>query len=132
MNSELLMMNNESFLILLDVIYNEEIFIKLSYEELSSKDITEQFKVKERIEIFEAPKSNISKDVYELYNFIHLGYACKVNGGCNNGSPRQEFTEFKNNNPGSESGKMIYLKLWKTRPATPAQTPDIVEKIVFQ
>ena len=58
---------NESFLILLDVIYNEESFIKLSYEELSSKDITEQFKVKERIEIFEAPKSNISKDEYNKY-----------------------------------------------------------------
>ena len=58
---------NKSFLILLDVIYNEESFIKLSYEELSSKDITEQFKVKERIEIFEAPKSNISKDEYNKY-----------------------------------------------------------------
>uniref|UniRef100_UPI003F4C017E RNA ligase n=1 Tax=Brachyspira catarrhinii TaxID=2528966 RepID=UPI003F4C017E len=58
---------NESFLILLDVIYNEESFRKLSYEELSSKDITEQFKVKERIEIFEAPKSNISKDEYNKY-----------------------------------------------------------------
>ena len=58
---------NESFLILLDVIYNEESFIKLSYEELSSKDITEQFKVKERIEILEAPKSTISKDEYNKY-----------------------------------------------------------------
>ena len=58
---------NESFLILLDVIYNEESFRKLSYEELSSKEITEQFKVKERIEIFEAPKSSISKDEYNKY-----------------------------------------------------------------
>ncbi|MEI0558338.1 RNA ligase [Brachyspira intermedia] len=58
---------NESFLILLDVIYNEESFRKLSYEELSSKEITEQFKVKERMEIFEAPKSNISKDEYNKY-----------------------------------------------------------------
>lgn len=58
---------DESFLILLDIIYNEESFRKLSYEELSSKDITEQFKVKERIEIFEAPKSSISKDEYNKY-----------------------------------------------------------------
>ena len=49
-------------------------------------------------------ESNISKDVYEFYNFIHLGYACNVEGGCNNGSPRQQFAEFKNNNPGSETG----------------------------
>ena len=58
---------DESFLILLDIIYNEESFRKLSYEELSSKEITEQFKVKERIEIFEAPKSSISKDEYNKY-----------------------------------------------------------------
>ena len=58
---------DESFLILLDIIYNEESFRKLSYEELSSKEITEQFKVKERIEIFEAPKSSISKDEYNQY-----------------------------------------------------------------
>ncbi|MEI0699953.1 RNA ligase [Brachyspira intermedia] len=58
---------DESFLILLDIIYNEESFRKLSYEELSSRDITEQFKVKERIEIFEAPKSSISKDEYNKY-----------------------------------------------------------------
>ena len=103
---------------------------------LNAKDFGYKYvyldKNKSTYDIEFSKESNISKDVYELYNFIHLGYACKVNGGCNNGSPRQEFTEFKNNNPGSESGKMIYLKLWKTRPATPAQTPDIVEKIVFQ
>jgi len=76
--------------------------------------------------------SNISTDVYELYNFIHLGYSCNVNGGCNNGSPRQEFVEFKNNNPGSEVGKMIYLKLWKNRPKSPKQEADIAEKIIFR
>ena len=58
---------DKSFLILLDVIYNEENFRKLSYEELSSKEITEQFQVKERIEIFEAPKGDISKDEYNKY-----------------------------------------------------------------
>ena len=58
---------DKSFLILLDIIYNEENFRKLSYEELSSKEITEQFKVKERIEIFEKPNDNISKDDYDKY-----------------------------------------------------------------
>ncbi|PTY41445.1 RNA ligase [Brachyspira hampsonii] len=57
---------NESFLILLDIIYNEENFRKLSYKELSSKEITEQFKVKERIEILEAPKDN--KYIEEMIN----------------------------------------------------------------
>ena len=54
-------------MILLDVIYNEENFRKLSYEELSSKEITEQFQVKERIEIFEAHKDDISADEYNKY-----------------------------------------------------------------
>lgn len=55
---------DKSFLVLLDIIYNEENFRKLSYEELSSKEIKEQFLIKERIEIFEKPEKNIDKDDY--------------------------------------------------------------------
>ncbi|EKV57948.1 RNA ligase [Brachyspira hampsonii] len=57
---------DESFLVLLDIIYNEENFRKLSYEELSGKEITEQFKIKEKIEILEAPKDN--KYIEEMIN----------------------------------------------------------------
>lgn len=76
--------------------------------------------------------TNISKEVFELNNFIHLGSSCKVKGGCNNGSPRQEFVEFKNDTPDKEKGKIIYLKLWKENPKTPTQPADITEKIIFQ
>ena len=41
-----------------------------------------------------------------MNNFIHLGSSCKVKGGCNNGSPRQEFVEFKNDTPDKEKGKI--------------------------
>jgi len=75
---------------------------------------------------------NISNGVYELNNFIHLGFSCRAESGCNNGSPRQEFIEFKNPVPGSESGKYVLLKLWKNKPVSPLQPADIYEKIVFQ
>lgn len=52
---------------------------------------------------------NISKGVYELNNFIHLGFSCRAKTGCNNGSPRQEFIEFKNPVSGFESGKYVLL-----------------------
>ena len=58
---------DSSFLILLDIIYNEENFRKLSYDKLISKEIAEQFRVKERIEIFEKPKNELSKDEYNNY-----------------------------------------------------------------
>lgn len=74
---------------------------------------------------------NISKGVYELNNYIHVGGSCGVAGGCNNGSPRQGFVEFKHRNYKSESGKTIYLKLWKEKPLTPLQKPDIIQKIIF-
>lgn len=77
-------------------------------------------------------ETNISNEVFELNNFIHLGYSCKVEGGCNNGSPRQEFVEFKNDTPNKEKGKIIYLKLWKEKPQNPKQKADITEIIRFK
>lgn len=103
---------------------------------INAKDLGYKYvyfdKSKSTYDIEFSEPSNISTDVYELYNFIHLGFACNVSGGCNNGSPRQSFVEFKNNNPGSEIGKTIYLKLWKNRPKSPNQEADIVEKIIFR
>lgn len=58
---------DKSFLVLLDIIYNEESFRKLSYEELSDKEISSEFQIKERIEIFEKLDDNISRDEYNNY-----------------------------------------------------------------
>lgn len=64
---------DKSFLILLDIIYNDENFRKLSYEELSIKEIISMFAIKERIEIFEKPEDNISKEDYNkyIYNMLY-------------------------------------------------------------
>ena len=40
---------------------------------------------------------NFSTAVHEFQNYIHLGGSCGREGGCNNGSPRQPFSEFKSN-----------------------------------
>ena len=76
---------------------------------------------------------NISTGVKEFQNFIHLGGSCGHDGGCNNGSPRQPFLEFKSNETSySAKNREIYIKLWKSMPNSPASMPDIVERIILK
>lgn len=77
--------------------------------------------------------SNMSTDIITFVNYIHVGGACRVEGGCNNGSPRQSYLEFKANvTEFKYQNREIYIKLWKERPASPAQKPDIVERIILK
>lgn len=76
---------------------------------------------------------NISKGIIEFQNFIHLGSSCKVPGGCNNGSPRQTYLEFKQQDTDySQSNGEIYIKLWHKKPSSPSQKADIIEKIIIE
>lgn len=76
---------------------------------------------------------NISTQVTEFQNFIHLGSSCGVEGGCNNGSPRQPLLEFKQYDTDFENlDGEIYIKLWKKYPTSPEQEPDLVEKIILK
>lgn len=76
---------------------------------------------------------NISKGIIEFQNFIHLGGSCKVPGGCNNGSPRQTYLEFKQQDTDySQSNGEIYIKLWHKKPSSPSQKADIIEKIIIE
>ena len=77
--------------------------------------------------------SNISNQIIEFQNFIHLGSSCQVPGGCNNGSPRQPYLEFKQQDTDySNSDGIIYIKLWHNKPSAPSQKADITEKIIIQ
>lgn len=77
--------------------------------------------------------SNISNEIIEFQNFIHLGSSCQVPGGCNNGSPRQSYLEFKQQDTDySQSNGEIYIKLWHTKPSAPSKKADITEKIIIQ
>lgn len=77
--------------------------------------------------------SNISTGVIQFRNFIHLGNSCGVQGGCNNGSPRQTYLEFKQGDTDytSQDGK-IYIKLWRKKPDLPAQDADLTEIIIIK
>lgn len=71
---------------------------------------------------------NISTDVHEFKDFIHLGTVCGVEGGCNNGSPFQKelnYTVMK------YPAKM-HFKLWKNLPKNKEQDADINYLIILK
>lgn len=77
-------------------------------------------------------EDNISSRVIEFQDFLHTGGSCGVAGGCTNGSPRQPYLEFSVPSKGYNIPAYVYIKLWKNQPASPYDTPDIVEKIVIK
>lgn len=75
---------------------------------------------------------NMANQVIEFQNYIHLGSSCGHSSGCNNGSPRQSYLEFKENNTEYlYQNREIYIKLWKNKPKSPSDKPDIIERIMF-
>lgn len=79
---------------------------------------------------FSYSSNNLSTDVQEFQNFIHLGGSCNYDGGCNNGSPRQFFTEFNYNE--NSGGGELYIKLWRSRPFNKDVSADINERIIIE
>lgn len=76
---------------------------------------------------------NIGTRAVEFRNFLHLGGSCGVEGGCNNGSPRQTYLEFKQSETDySYSNGEIYIKLWRKEPSSVEDEADIVEKIIIR
>ena len=75
---------------------------------------------------------NLSTGIQEFQNFIHLGSSCRHEGGCNNGSPRQHFLEFKSNETSyNYENRYIQIKLWKNKPKSPEDPADITERIIL-
>ncbi len=76
---------------------------------------------------------NMSNEIVRFENFIHLGSSCQVPGGCNNGSPRQPYLEFKQKNTNyTQKNGEIYIKLWRYKPSSPSKKADITERIIIQ
>lgn len=76
---------------------------------------------------------NLSTGIQEFQNFIHLGGSCGHEGGCNNGSPRQHFLEFKSNATSyNYENRYIQIKLWKNKPKSPEAPADITERIILR
>ncbi|MBR1681092.1 hypothetical protein IJ707_04805, partial [bacterium] len=63
----------------------------------------------------------------KFLDFIHLGNACKVDGGCNNASPYQpEMAFYFRKFPAD-----MTLSLWKNKPIYKNQPADIYLKMIF-
>ncbi|MBQ8887224.1 MAG: hypothetical protein IJY61_05930 [Candidatus Gastranaerophilales bacterium] len=79
---------------------------------------------------------NVSNSVVELQDFIHVGGSCGHKEGCNNASPNQPPLNFyypcTDGNGKLIPNKTISVKLWKNRPNSPQDEPDITEKIVIK
>lgn len=71
---------------------------------------------------------NITGDVFEFVDFIHLGGSCQYKDGCNNGSPRQDYLNFTFNDYPAE----LKLKLYRNRPKSFKQAADINYRIIFR
>ena len=79
--------------------------------------------------------SNISTNITEFQDFIHSGGSCGHESGCNNASPSQPMLDFENShkqNAPYEYNKEIYIKLWKNKPLSQNDKPDIVERIIIE
>ena len=73
-------------------------------------------------------KENVSTNIYAFKDFIHLGNACGVQGGCNNGSPLQNELKFTT----MAYPATIHMKLWKKMPKNKDVKPDINYLIILR
>ncbi|MGN0018976.1 MAG: hypothetical protein ACI37S_08050 [Candidatus Gastranaerophilaceae bacterium] len=97
---------------------------------LNAKDLGFKYAYADKIDnvVFIKQDGNISDDVYEFKDFIHVGFACGVKGGCNNGSPYQKELQYSVINYPAE----IHLKLWKKLPKNKNAEGDINYLIILK
>lgn len=81
-------------------------------------------------------ETNATNSIVEFQDFIHVGGSCGHESGCNNASPNQPPLNFYSpceiKNGYWAKNKTIYIKLWKNKPNSPQDEPDIVQKLVFK
>lgn len=73
-------------------------------------------------------KNNFSIKPYKIKGYYHKGFSCQKEQGCNNYSPYQEPMVIRVN----DLSASIDVKLWKNKPASSKQKPDITYKMVFE
>ncbi len=70
---------------------------------------------------------NVSDEIFDTRGYFHQGYACKLEGGCNNYSPRQEYYDAKIL---SNDAKVVF-KLWKNKPFNKNLPADFNYEIIY-
>ena len=82
-----------------------------------------------------AEETNASNSIVEFQDFIHVGGSCGHESGCNNVSPNQPPLNFYyscEDFKGYNENRIIYIKLWKDMPNSPADKADITQIIRFK
>lgn len=110
-----------------------------NFKGLNARDLGYKYmyidKEKSTFDLKYVEQVNASNSIVELQDYIHLGGSCGHASGCNNASPNQPPLNFyypcTNGNSKIEKNQTIYIKLWKNRPNSPEDTPDITEKIII-
>jgi len=82
---------------------------------------------RENIEFINA-KNNISIKPHEVFGYYHKGFSCGVEGGCNNYSPYQEQLVFRI----VQNEGYMRIRMWKKKPATKFQNPDMTYEMYFK
>lgn len=96
---------------------------------INARDFGYRYVFADKVENFKFRNTpNISEQVFEFVDYIHLGGSCKFNDGCNNGSPHQRYLDFTFDDFPAE----LHIKLFRERPSTTHVTPDINYKIIFK
>ncbi len=73
-------------------------------------------------------KKMVNEKPQKLYDHIHLGNACQVEGGCNNSSPYQPSLSFEI----KQLPANMTISLWKSKPIYKNQPADFYMKIIFE
>lgn len=107
------------------------------FDGLNARDLGYNYvyldKSKSTIDLDYVSEENISNQAVKILDYIQLGGACGVKGGCNNIAPYQpklSFKETKNKN--TVYPAVIYLKLWNKKPRSVDDRADINERIIIR
>ena len=97
---------------------------------LNAKDLGFKYAYADKINnvAFIKKDGNISDSIYEFKDFISVGNACGVKGGCNNGSPFQKELQYAVINYPAD----IHIKLWKKLPKNMNTKEDINYLIILK
>lgn len=70
----------------------------------------------------------VNEKPQKLFDYIHLGGACQVEGGCNNSSPYQPSLSFEVRKLPAD----MTISLWKNKPIYKNQPADFYVKMIFE
>ena len=101
---------------------------KFTLNALNAVDLGYKYAYAYNVENVKFGPDAINSIIYELKYLIHLGNACKIKGGCNNGSPLQKELVFS---PYSLPAN-IDVYLWKEKPHSTDEPYDYRCKLIFK